>query len=67
MGRRRFRWVEGDIVMAMACDIHPGQLANIIPWAGDAEFRAAWLNTKPENKKRLARYILRKIGTGVNP
>ena len=30
-------------------------------------FRKAWRETKRENKKRLARYVLRKIGLGVNP
>ncbi len=43
------------------------QLKNLIPFADDAEFRTKWSNTKLENKKRLARYILRKIGFGVNP
>jgi len=43
------------------------QLKKLMPYAGDPEFRAAWIQTKRENKKRLARYILRKIGLGVNP
>lgn len=43
------------------------QLKKLMPYAGDPEFRAAWIQTKRDNKKRLARYILRKIGLGVNP
>ena len=44
-----------------------GRLEKLVPYADDPEFRAAWIETKQENKKRLARYILRKIGLGVNP
>jgi starch phosphorylase len=44
-----------------------GRLKKLVPFADDPEFRAAWIETKQENKKRLARYILRKIGLGVNP
>ncbi|MDL2275800.1 glycogen/starch/alpha-glucan phosphorylase, partial [Desulfosarcina sp. OttesenSCG-928-G10] len=33
----------------------------------DAEFRQRWAKSKRDNKKRLARYILRKIGLGVDP
>ncbi|SPD73640.1 glycogen phosphorylase [uncultured Desulfobacterium sp.] len=43
------------------------QLRRLIPFADDAQFRASWTEVKRENKKRLARYILRKIGLGVNP
>ena len=43
------------------------QLKKLMPYAGEPEFRAAWIQTKRDNKKRLARYILRKIGLGVNP
>ncbi|NLD39080.1 MAG: glycogen/starch/alpha-glucan phosphorylase [Desulfatiglans sp.] len=43
------------------------QLKQLIPYAEDEGFRAAWHNAKLENKKRLARYILRKIRVGVNP
>jgi starch phosphorylase len=43
------------------------QLSQLIPYAEDKGFRAAWQNVKLENKKRLARYILRKIRVGVNP
>jgi starch phosphorylase len=43
------------------------QLEKLAPYAEDGAFRAAWIQTKQENKKRLARYILRKTGIGVNP
>lgn len=43
------------------------QLKKLIPFAEDAAFRSAWLAVKRNNKKRLARYILRKTGMGVNP
>ena len=43
------------------------QLRRLEPLAEDPEFRKAWRETKRENKKRLARYVLRKIGLGVNP
>lgn len=47
------------------CDL--GRLAGLVPMAEDPDFRQAWRRTKLENKKRLARYILRKIQLGVNP
>jgi starch phosphorylase len=43
------------------------RLKALAPYADDSQFRATWMKTKLENKKRLARYILRKIGLGVNP
>lgn len=43
------------------------QLKKLEPLAEDAEFRRQWAKTKRNNKKRLARYILRKIGLGVDP
>jgi glycogen phosphorylase len=43
------------------------QLERLSPYAEDAEFRAAWMKTRRDNKRRLARYILRKVGIGVNP
>ena len=43
------------------------QLRKLEPLAEDAEFRRRWAAIKRENKKRLARYILRKIGLGVDP
>ena len=42
-------------------------LRKLEPLAEDAEFRRQWAKTKRDNKKRLARYILRKIGLGVDP
>ncbi|MBC2712204.1 MAG: glycogen/starch/alpha-glucan phosphorylase [Desulfosarcina sp.] len=35
--------------------------------AENAEFRRRWIKTKRDNKKRLSRYILRKLGLGVDP
>jgi starch phosphorylase len=46
---------------------HLEELEKLAAHADDPEFRAAWMATKLENKKRLARYILRKIGLGVDP
>jgi glycogen phosphorylase len=43
------------------------QLRELEPLAGDAAFRQRWMEIKQENKKRLARYILRKLGLGVDP
>jgi starch phosphorylase len=43
------------------------RLKELIPHAEDKDFRAAWREAKRENKKRLARYVLRKVGMGVNP
>ncbi|BBO81590.1 alpha-1,4 glucan phosphorylase [Desulfosarcina ovata subsp. sediminis] len=43
------------------------QLRKLEPLAEDADFRRRWIKTKRDNKKRLARYILRKIGLGVDP
>ena len=43
------------------------QLKKLEPLAGDAEFCRRWIKTKRDNKKRLARYILRKTGVGVDP
>jgi starch phosphorylase len=43
------------------------QLEKLVPCAEDGAFRAAWIRTKQENKKRLARYVLRKTGIGINP
>jgi len=47
------------------CDLD--QLEKLVVYADDPEFRATWMATKLENKRRLARYILRKIGLGVDP
>ncbi|MEW6673134.1 MAG: glycogen/starch/alpha-glucan phosphorylase [Thermodesulfobacteriota bacterium] len=43
------------------------RLEKLAPYADDPEFRAAWAESKLENKKRLARYILRKTGQEVDP
>jgi glycogen phosphorylase len=43
------------------------RLRQLMPYADDASFQAKWQKVKMENKKRLARYALRKTGTGVNP
>jgi glycogen phosphorylase len=43
------------------------KLEQLVPFADDSDFRAAWLRIKQENKRRLARYILRKTGIGINP
>jgi len=42
-------------------------LKNLIPLAKDPSFQAKWQKAKLENKKHLARYVLRKIGMEVNP
>ncbi len=42
-------------------------LKAIVPLADDPVFREKWREVKLDNKKRLARYTLRKIGIGVNP
>ncbi len=42
-------------------------LRNLIPLADDAQFRQAFAAAKLANKKRLARYVLRKMGMGINP
>ncbi len=47
------------------CDLE--QLQKLVPYADEAEFRKQWMATKRECKTRLARYILRKIGLGVDP
>lgn len=43
------------------------RLRELEPLAEDAAFRRRWIKTKRDNKKRLARYIQRKIGMGVDP
>jgi glycogen phosphorylase len=42
-------------------------LKRLIPLAEDAAFRQDWRAAKRECKKRLARYVLRKTGIGINP
>ncbi|BBO79077.1 alpha-1,4 glucan phosphorylase [Desulfosarcina widdelii] len=43
------------------------RLRELEPLADDADFRHRWISVKKKNKKRLSRYILRKIGLGVDP
>ena len=43
------------------------RLRELEPLADDADFRNRWIAVKKKNKKRLSRYILRKIGLGVDP
>jgi starch phosphorylase len=43
------------------------RLKELIPLAEDARFREAFAEAKLLNKKRLARYVLRKLGMGINP
>jgi starch phosphorylase len=47
------------------CDL--GKLRGLIPLAEDQQFRQAFAEAKTENKKRLARYVLRKMSMGINP
>ena len=47
------------------CDLT--QLKKLASYADDLKFRTAWQEVKRSNKKRLARYVLRKIGIDVNP
>ena len=47
------------------CDL--GRLKGLIPLAEDPRFRQSFAEAKIENKKRLARYVLRKMGMGINP
>ncbi|PKN30905.1 MAG: glycogen phosphorylase [Deltaproteobacteria bacterium HGW-Deltaproteobacteria-21] len=43
------------------------RLAELEPLAEDESFRDEWRKVKKQNKERLARYILRKLSTQVNP
>lgn len=47
------------------CDLE--RLRELVPLAEDAGFREKWAAAKLENKKRLARYALRKVNMGLNP
>jgi glycogen phosphorylase len=47
------------------CDLD--RLKGLIPLAEDPLFRKKFAEAKMENKKRLARYVLRRIGMGINP
>jgi starch phosphorylase len=59
------RLITAKIGEEWICDLE--RLRDLAPYADQAEFRAAWMAVRLENKKRLARYILRKIGLGVDP
>ncbi|MHC1727807.1 MAG: glycogen/starch/alpha-glucan phosphorylase [Syntrophobacteraceae bacterium] len=43
------------------------RLKGLIPLADDAQFRQSFAEAKLQNKRRLARYVLRKMGMGINP
>ena len=43
------------------------RLKGLIPLAGDAQFRRDFADAKLQNKRRLGRYVLRKMGMGINP
>jgi glycogen phosphorylase len=47
------------------CDLD--RLKGLIPLADDAQFREAFAEAKLQNKRRLARYVLRRMGMGINP
>jgi starch phosphorylase len=47
------------------CDL--GRLEELVPLAEDASFREAFARVKLDNKRRLARYVLRKMALGINP
>ncbi|MEN6438456.1 MAG: glycogen/starch/alpha-glucan phosphorylase [Syntrophobacter sp.] len=47
------------------CDLY--RLRGLIPLADDARFRHAFAEAKLQNKKRLARYVLRKMSMGIDP
>jgi glycogen phosphorylase len=57
--------IDSAIGQDWICDLE--QLQKLIPFADDPEFRKKWMATKRDNKVRLERYILRKIGLGVDP
>jgi glycogen phosphorylase len=57
--------IDSAIGQDWICDLE--QLQKLIPFADDPEFRKKWMTTKRDNKVRLERYILRKIGLGVDP
>jgi starch phosphorylase len=43
------------------------RLRDLIPLSDDVRFRKAFAEAKLVNKKSLARYVLRKMGMGINP
>ena len=43
------------------------ELSHLAPFADDPGFCQKWMKIKLDNKKRLSRYVLRKLGMGVTP
>ena len=43
------------------------RLSELAPHADDPKFRESWQEVRRRNKKLLARYVLRKLGVGLNP
>ncbi|MFV0423543.1 glycogen/starch/alpha-glucan phosphorylase [Oleidesulfovibrio sp.] len=43
------------------------KLRELVPMAEDSAFREAWAKAKLDNKRNLARYVLRKVEMGINP
>jgi len=43
------------------------QLSGLAKFAADSEFQQRWQDVRRRNKKLLARYVLRKLGVGINP
>ncbi len=43
------------------------RLAELVPLTEDADFRTAWMRIKLNNKIRLARYAMRKVGLELDP
>ena len=43
------------------------RLRELVPLAEDAAFRNAWAGAKLENKRKLRKYVLRKIGLEIDP
>lgn len=43
------------------------KLQALTPYADDPQFQQRWQDVRRRNKKLLARYVLRKLGVGINP
>ncbi len=43
------------------------RLEELAPYADDPQFQLRWQEVRRRNKKLLARYVLRKLGLGINP
>lgn len=43
------------------------QLSGLAAYADDPDFQLRWQEVRRRNKKLLARYVLRKLGIGINP